>query len=129
MFLEFVFVKQKAAFEMLMCDLSSEVCSSDRPDPGHDPDFNVSFANDNLSVHGIHVRNLRMSGDQAYYSWRFNDPGSTGINGTGRFNKIAFTGNRIGKGYATGGSTDAAILAGYGPAFIACGHEIGRAHV
>ena len=72
------------------------------PAAGHDPDFNVEFSD--IKFHGLHVRGLKMPGvGVGFYQFRFYDPFSaSGINGTGKFNKVKFTGNRIGALWAAG---------------------------
>ncbi|MCX7585001.1 Ig domain-containing protein [Phenylobacterium sp. 58.2.17] len=69
------------------------------PDSGASPIINRSFAS--LMVHGIHFRGVNFGTDKSknggnFYVLRFNDPGSSGIGGGGKFNRVAITGCKVG---------------------------------
>lgn len=69
------------------------------PDSGASPILNMSFAS--LMVHGLHFRGVRFGADRSknggnFYVLRFNDPGSGGISGGGKFNRVALTECKVG---------------------------------
>lgn len=74
------------------------------PYPGHDPTFNSKFQTFNVA--GIHLKNLKITADQAVQSsgWQFvlTDPGPTGIDGTGHFGRYVFETCRFGIGHVGG---------------------------
>lgn len=74
------------------------------PNAGDDPEFDFGFQS--LRIHGLHVRGLKMPCNKlktgVFFQWRFGDPGPTGINGGGRFNKLVIEGCRIGINFGTG---------------------------
>jgi hypothetical protein len=76
------------------------------PYPGHDPEFNYAFQD--IAVHGLWVRNLKVIGDKSRANnvvtpmFDFSDAGATGISGSGLHNKVIFDNVRFGLGYGTG---------------------------
>jgi len=90
------------------------------PDAGHDPTFNSRFFP--CDVHGLHVRNVRMTGDKLAtggdaHMFRTTDVGPTGISGGGRFGTYVFEDIQYGVTQAGVADSD---LETRGNAFLMC---------